>query len=82
MSKKILAATVSISIVIILAFELIMSIPPAVECGTAGIDFIPCAYWERVIWYMKMGSWLPLFVFFVILAIGYLLYKRSKTKNK
>ena len=82
MSKKILAATLFIPLAIILVFELIVSIPSAVECGTAGIDFMPCAYWDRVIWYIKMGSWMPLLVFYIILAIGYLLYKKSNTKNK
>lgn len=46
--------------------QMLLSLPSHDECGTAGIDFMPCDYWNRVLWDLQNGSWITL----AILSIG------------
>ena len=82
MTKKQIFIAVSLSFIIVAILELLMSIPSHPECGTAGIDFMPCAYWARAVWYLQMGSWMPLVGLWVILAVGSLIIMSSKLKSE
>ncbi|MBP7837221.1 hypothetical protein KA021_00785 [Candidatus Saccharibacteria bacterium] len=65
------------SALFIIGLGLVLSVPSHPECGTAGIDFMPCAYWSRVIWYNQIGQWIPLAGLWIILNLGYFMYKKS-----
>ena len=56
--------------------DLLLNIPSHPECGTAGIDFMPCGYLDRLTWNLNNGSWM--FVLIVAIAFtgfGYLVVK-------
>lgn len=54
----------------VILFELLMALPSHPECGTAGIDYMPCAYSDRLIWYLNGGSWaIPLILWIIANAI-------------
>lgn len=61
-----------------IAVMLLIAAPSHPECGTVGIDYMPCGYIDRVGWTVSNGGWqLPL-VFVAVVYIVYLIWKKAK----
>lgn len=70
----IISATISIGTVMTIFF--VVNIFSHSECGTAGIDFMPCAYWPRAVWNIQNGFWIPLVFLAILVFIGSILVQR------
>ena len=69
-----IAASISIVTVVVLFF--LANILSHSECGTAGIDYLPCGYWPRVIWSIRNGFWIPLVILGILIFVGSLLIQK------
>lgn len=61
-----------LSSLIVVALLAVLSIPSHPECGTAGIDYMPCEYGARFIWYLGIGAWVYPAIAWVIANIFYI----------
>jgi len=58
---------------------LLLALPSHPECGTAGIDYMPCTYTDRLFWNLDGGSWiLP----FSLWALANILFLITTAKQK
>lgn len=70
MKKPTLIATF-ISIIAGTLVFFIANIPSHPECGTAGVDYMPCEYWSRANWSIQNGFWIPiLFIGLITFAVS------------
>ena len=76
--KKHLSIFGLLSLVFVVAIELVLDLPSSSECGTAGIDFMPCDYWGRVHWSLNQGSWITLLLLWATLNVIFFLVIRQK----
>jgi len=76
MKNKNIAMTSSISAVVLIAVFLLANLISHPECGTSGIDYLPCGYWPRVLWSLQNGFWMPFaIIFMVVTAVIFLLQR-------
>lgn len=81
--KNILPKLAIIAFSVAVAAELLLNIPSHSECGTAGIDFMPCGYLDRLGWNLSNGSWILSVVLSVILTTAtWLIYAKLFRKSK
>jgi hypothetical protein len=64
--------------ILLFTFQLIVVIPSNSECGTSGLDMIPCTYHARLIWDLKNGFWITLTIIWIISNIVYFALLRRK----
>ncbi len=53
-------STLGLFLAVFAALFLLVSVPSHTECGTIGIDYMPCRYWDRVWWWVQIGAFIPL----------------------
>jgi len=79
--KRIITATSIVTVAVTTLFLLanLLSHP---ECGTSGIDYMPCGYWPRVVWSIQNGFWIPCVILFVFVLGVYILFQMLSGKGQ
>jgi hypothetical protein len=80
--KKYVAIALFISITVGSAVFFIANIPSHPECGTAGIDYMPCEYWSRVNWSIQNGFWIPVLIIGLFAFTISLLIVKHRSSDK
>lgn len=78
MNTKQVTKGIALSLLLSTILFLLTNIMSHPECGTAGIDFMPCGYYPRVIWSLQNGFWIPFLSLSLIFFAGLAFYQQRR----
>jgi hypothetical protein len=81
MDVKQITKGVALSLLLSTILFLLANIMSHSDCGTAGIDFMPCGYMSRVAWSLQNGFWIPFLPLTLIFFGGFAFFGITERKS-
>lgn len=72
----------TILLFVLVIVELAVTMPSHKDCGTVAIDMMLCGYIDRLGWNLRNGSWLPLFIVWLLASIFFFVNQNHRMKSR